>query len=235
MAGHSKWKNIKYKKAATDAAKMKRFTKLSKEITIAAKLGLDIASNPPLRTLIEKANMINMPKENYLRAIKKASGNDKTMYETAFYQGYGPCNVAIIVEVLSDNKNRAAAEVRRIFTHNGGRIAEPGSVEWMFNKCGLIEGSTKYHSEEELLEELLAYKLYDLSYEDGQFFIALDVVDLIKCKEQLEAAQCHIDEAHIGYNPQEKLELTDEEHNKLAEFIEILEESEDIQNIFLNA
>jgi YebC/PmpR family DNA-binding regulatory protein len=235
MAGHSKWKNIKYKKAATDALKMKRFTKLSKEITVAAKFGAEITSNPTLRLLIEKANAINMPKENYLRAIKKASGVDKTIYETAYYQGYGPANVAIIVEILSDNKNRAAAEIRRIFTHNGGRLAELGSLDWMFIKCGLIEGSTGYHTEEDLLEELLEYKLYDLSYEDRHFSIAVDLVDLNKCKEHLELVKCTIDESYMGYHPQEKLQISDEESTKLATFIEILEAEEDIQNIFTNA
>ncbi len=234
MAGHSKWKNIKHKKAAADAIKMRRFTKLSKEITIAAKLGVDILSNPTLRTLIEKANSINMPKENYLRAIKKASGSDKAIYETAFYQGYGPANVAIIVEVLSDNKNRAAAEIRRIFTHNGGRIAEPGSVDWMFYKCGLIEGLAKYFNEEELLEELLEFKLFDFSYDDESFFIAIDLHDFNKCKEKLEIIRCQIDEAYIGYHAIEKILLTDDENDRLANFISILEESEDIQNIFVN-
>jgi YebC/PmpR family DNA-binding regulatory protein len=235
MAGHSKWKNIKYKKAATDAVKMRRFTKLSKEITVAAKFGSDIATNPALRVLVEKANVINMPKENYLRAIKKASGIDKAVYETAYYQGYAPGNVAIVVEVLSDNKNRIAAEIRRIFNHNGGRLTEPGSVDWMFIKCGLIEGSALYHTEEELLEELLEYKLYDLSYEEGTFFIAVDLVDFNKCKEQLQSIKCIIDEAYVGYHPQEKLRLTDQDQHQLATFMEILESEEDIQNIFINA
>jgi YebC/PmpR family DNA-binding regulatory protein len=235
MAGHSKWKNIKYKKAATDAVKMRRFTKLSKEITVAAKFGAEIASNPSLRVLIEKANAINMPKENYLRAIKKASGVDKTVYETAYYQGYGPGNVAFIVEILSDNKNRAAAEIRRIFNHNGGRLADQGSVDWMFIKCGLIEGSTKYHTEDELLEILIEYGLYDLSYEEGVFFIALELADLNKCKGRLESMKCLIDEAYMGYHPQEQLKLTDEEQNELTAFMEILEGEEDIQNIFINA
>ncbi len=235
MAGHSKWKNIKHKKAAADAIKMRRFTKLSKEITIAAKLGSEIASNPTLRLLIEKANSINMPKENYLRAIKKASGTDKITYETAIYQGYGPANVAVIVEVLSDNKNRAAAEIRRIFTHNGGRVAEPGAVEWMFTKCGLIEGETKYHTEEEFIEELIDYKLYDFSFDSGHFFLAVDVGEFNSVKAKLEKLQLDIQEAHLGYYAQDKLDLNDEESQKIASFIEILEENEDIQNIFINA
>lgn len=234
MAGHSKWKNIKYKKAAADAIKMRRFTKLSKEITVAAKLGIDPSSNPTLRMLIEKANAINMPKENYLRAIKKSQGIDKVIYETAYYQGHGPCNTAVIVEVLSDNKNRVAAEIRRIFLHNGGRIGEPGSVEWMFIKCGIIEGRTLYHNEEELLEELLNFKIHDLFFENGEFCLIINILNLIECKEKLQIIKCIINDAYIGYHPIEKLILTDEENEKISEFIEILEKNEDIQNIFLN-
>jgi YebC/PmpR family DNA-binding regulatory protein len=235
MAGHSKWKNIKHKKAAADAIKMRGFTKLSKEITVAAKLGADIASNPTLRTLIEKANEINMPKENYLRAIKKASGSDKIVYETAFYQGYGPAQAAIIVEVLSDNKNRAAAEVRRAFTHNGGRIAEPGSVEWMFTKCGLIEGISLYQNEEELLESLLDFTLHDFHYDNNDLFVAVEINDLKTIKELLVKNKCQINEAYIGYHPQKKLMLCDEENEQLANFVAALEEVDDIQNIFINA
>jgi YebC/PmpR family DNA-binding regulatory protein len=235
MAGHSKWKNIKYKKAAADTIKMRKFTKLSKEITVAAKLGADPSSNPTLRMLIEKANAINMPKENYLRAIKKSQGVDKVIYESAYYQGYGPCNVAIIVEVLSDNKNRAAAEIRRIFHHNGGRIGEPGSVEWMFIKCGIIEGTTLYHNnEEELLEELLNFDIYDLFFDNTEFSLIINMLNLIECKEKLKKIQCIINDSYIGYHPIEKLTLNNEENEKISEFIEILEENEDIQNIFLN-
>lgn len=235
MAGHSKWKNIKHKKAAADAVKMKRFTQLSKEITTAAKSDPDVATNPTLRVLIEKANRINMPKENYLRAIKKASGAERIVYETSFYQGYGPANVAIIVEVLSDNKNRAVAEVRRVFTHNGGRVAEPGAVEWMFKKAGLIEGETLFHTEEELLEELINFKLYEYSYQDNTFFIAVDIADFTECKEKLESLKCTVEEAHIGYTPFEKLDLTEEEEEKIAEFVSVLESVEDIKKVYINA
>jgi YebC/PmpR family DNA-binding regulatory protein len=232
MAGHSKWKNIKHKKAALDTLKMKKFTKLSKEITVAAKLGADISSNPTLRTLIEKANEINMSKENYMRAIKKALGNEKIIYETAFYQGYGPSQVAIIVEVLSDNKNRAAAEVRRAFTHNNGKIADAGAIDWLFFKCGLIEGKSLYQNEEELLEKLLSIKLYDFFYDNKDFFIAVDVIDFIEAKNILKNIKCLINEAHIGYHPQEKIILNDKENEKLAIFVSALEEVEDIQYIF---
>lgn len=234
MAGHSKWKNIKYKKAAADSIKMKKFTKLSKEITVAAKFCADIASNPTLRTLIEKANQINMPKDNYMRAIKKASGIDAIHYETSFYQGYGPENIAIIVEVLSDNKNRAAAEVRRIFTHNGGRLAEPGSVEWMFTKSGIFEGETLYQTEDEILEALLEFKLFEFTFEENHFYIATDINDFALCKEKLTVLKCILNEAHIGYHPHEKVYLSDAAQEKIGHFINILEECEDIQNVYVN-
>jgi YebC/PmpR family DNA-binding regulatory protein len=234
MAGHSKWKNIKHKKAAADAVKMKKFTKLSKEITVAAKFGNDIGSNPTLRTLIDKANQINMPKENYMRAIKKASGVDAAHYETSFYEGYGPENVAVIVEVLSENKNRAAAEVRRVFTHNGGRVAEPGAVGWMFTKSGLFEGETSFSTEEELLEGLLDFKLHDFIFEGGDFYIAVDVNDFAKAREALLQLKCILHESHIGYHPCDKLELSDTAQEKLSHFVEVLEEVEDIQNVYLN-
>lgn len=236
MAGHSKWKNIKHKKAAADRIKMKQFTKLSKEITTAAKFDPSPEANPLLRTLIEKANRINMPKENYLRAIKKASGDDKVLYESSFYQGYGPENVAIIVEVLSDNKNRAIAEVRHAFTHNGGRVAEQGAVEWMFKKAGIIEGESLYYDEEELLELIIDFSLHEFTYEqkDKTFHIAVEVGDFSACKMLLEEKKCLINEAHLGYTPNEKLHLSDAAEEKIAEFVSALEEVEDIQHIYLN-
>lgn len=236
MAGHSKWKNIKHKKAAADRVKMKQFTKLSKEITTAAKFDSSPETNPLLRSLIEKANRINMPKENYLRAIKKSSGADKIIYESSFYQGYAPENVAVIVEVLSDNKNRAIAEVRHAFTHNGGRVAEQGSVEWMFKKAGIIEGESLYYNEEELLEIIINFTLYEFTYseEDKTFHLAVDVSHFAACKVLLEEKKCIINEAHLGYTPNEKINLSESAEEKIAEFVSILEEVEDIQHIYLN-
>lgn len=235
MAGHSKWKNIKHKKAATDKVKMKQFTKLSKEITTAAKLDPSVESNHLLRTLVEKANRINMPKENYTRAIKKASGNDKVIYESSFYQGYSPENIAVIVEVLSDNKNRAIAEVRHAFTHNGGRVVEQGAVEWMFKKAGIIEGTFSYGGEEELLEYILDFQLYEFIFEEGHFCLSVNLIDFTSCKAKLEEKKCIIDEAHIGFCPIEKIILNGEEEEKLAEFISLLEDVDDIQHVYVNA
>lgn len=236
MAGHSKWKNIKHKKAAADRVKMKQFTKLSKEITTAAKFDPSPEANPLLRSLIEKANRINMPKENYVRAIKKAAGSDKVVYESSFYQGYGPENVAVIVEVLSDNKNRAIAEVRHSFTHNGGRVAEQGSVEWMFKKAGIIEGESLYYNEEELLELIINFTLYEFSYDEEEktFHLAVDVIHFASCKALLEEKKCLINEAHLGYTPHEKINLTEAAEEKIAEFVSVLEEVEDIQHVYLN-
>jgi YebC/PmpR family DNA-binding regulatory protein len=237
MAGHSKWKNIKHKKAAADKVKMKQFTKLSKEITTAAKTDPSPDSNPLLRALIEKANRINMPKENYMRAIKKASGEGKVIYESSFYQGYGPENVAVIVEVLSDNKNRAIAEVRHAFTHNGGRIAEQGSVEWMFKKAGIIEGESLYYDEEGLLELILDFAILSLTYdeEEKSFHLAVEVADFTSCRALLEEKKCLIHEAHLGYTPHEKIELSELAEEKVAEFVSLLEDVEDIQHVYLNA
>src|SRR3989338_2852982 len=141
MSGHSKWANIKHKKAKEDAARGKAFTKLSKEITIVAKAGGgDPTGNPRLRTLLEKAKHINMPNDNIKRAIQKGTGElPGVHYESCLYEGYGPGNVAVIVEVLTDNKNRAIAEMRHVFSKKGGNISESGSVNWMFSQKGVVK------------------------------------------------------------------------------------------------
>jgi YebC/PmpR family DNA-binding regulatory protein len=236
MAGHSKWKNIKHKKAASDAAKMRSFTKLSKEITVAAKLGADINTNPTLRTLIDKAHSINMPKDNYIKAIERAKNvMQADMYESSFYEGYGPGNVAIIAEVLSDNKNRAAAEVRRVFTHNNGRIVPPGSVAWLFTKAGLIEGSKQGLSEEEIFELILDFEIYELAIDEDNFYIAVGVQNLIDASAVLKKNGYSIQESRIGFHPNERISLSDNDSSLFQDFIEKLEELEDIQNIYHNA
>lgn len=236
MAGHSKWKNIKHKKAASDAAKMKKFTKLSKEITIAAKSGIDISSNPTLRSLIEKANEINMPKENYLKAIERAKSTlNQSIYESTFYEGYGPGNVSFIVEAISDNKNRAAAEVRQAFSSNGGRIVPPGSVMWQFQRAGIIEGYCHNLIEEELFEHISNFLIYDFLVKEDWFYIATEVNDLFSVKSILTSNKYTIEEANIGFHSQEKIELSDEDYDKVDVFIEKLEAIDDIQNIFYNA
>lgn len=236
MAGHSKWKNIKHKKAASDEAKMKKFTKLSKEIALAAKHGTDIHCNSMLRSLIEKANEINMPKENYIKAIERAKASSNVdLYESTFYEGYGPGNVAFVVEVLSDNKNRAAAEVRRAFSHHGGRISTPGSVIWMFQKAGIIEGFGEGLIEEDLFSYIVDYHIYDFFCNEGCFYIASEVNDLLSIKLVLKKYGLVVEESNIGFHPNEKICLSEKDEEVCHHFIEKLEEVEDIQNIYYNA
>lgn len=236
MAGHSKWKNIKHKKAASDEARMKKFTKLSKEITMAAKFGVDINSNPTLRSLIEKANEINMPKDNYLKAIERAKNiANQDIYESSFYEGYGPCNVSFIVEIISDNKNRSAAEVRQVFCSNGGRVAPPGSVMWQFKRVGIIEGFGNNLIEEFLFESIFDFQICDFSVKEDFFYIATEVNDLLAVKSVLIGNGYSVDEAFVGYFSQEKIELSDEDDDKINIFVEKLESLDDIQNIFYNA
>ena len=162
MAGHSKWANIKHKKAKEDAKKGKIFTKLIKEITVAAKQGGDPASNPRLRLLLEKAKQENMPAENATRAIKKGTGElPGVHYDPMMYEGFGPGGIAILVETLSDNKNRIVAEMRTTFSRGGGNLGEANTVNWMFEKKGVIRMPDTGVSEDELIEKLLDYKLSD--------------------------------------------------------------------------
>jgi YebC/PmpR family DNA-binding regulatory protein len=237
MAGHSKWKNIKYKKAAMDASKAKKFTKLLKEITVAAKTGGgDLATNSHLRLLIEKANQINMPKENYIRAIKRGTGEiSGGSYETSFYEGYGPCGISVIIEALSDNKNRAAGEIRRAFTHNGGIFAENGCVSWMFEKRGLITASHETLTEDELLNELLDFPIEDISVDDKAISIICEPSSCGLIRQALINLGCEIEEANIGYNSKEKINIANEEdEEKISNFLQMLESMEDIQNVYVN-
>jgi len=236
MAGHSKWKNIKYRKASVDAAKAKKFTKLLKEITVAAKVGgSDLNSNSHLRLLIEKANEINMPKENYSKAIKRGTGElSGGSYETSFYEGYAPCGVSVIVEALSDNKNRAAAEIRRVFGHNGGTFTENGCVSWMFEKNGLISAINNNIKEDYFLEKFLEYDVFDISVNDDQVDIVCDPNACGIVRQVLIDLGSKIEECHIGYSPKERLNLNEAEEEKVAEFLQILEELDDIQHVYTN-
>ncbi len=164
MSGHSKWATIKHKKAKEDAKRGKVFTKLIKEITVAAKAGGDPAGNPRLRTLLDNAKEVNMPQENVTRAIKKGTGElPGVSYQSQMYEGYGPGKIAIIVDVLTDNKNRAVADLRHLFVRKGGVLAENGAVQWMFDRMGIIRGSGSNVTEDKLIELLLDYDVKDIS------------------------------------------------------------------------
>jgi YebC/PmpR family DNA-binding regulatory protein len=235
MAGHSKWKQIKHKKALLDSRKGKAFTKLIKEISVAARVGGgDPASNPRLRFLLEKGRTLNMPQDNAIRAIKKGTGElPGQHYEAYTYEGYGPGNIAVIVEVLTDNKNKAIAELRHTFSRNGGRIADSGSVSWMFERCGVMRTGIWNFSEEALIEKLLDYAVRDISAFDGTFEITVDPKSLDIVKNFLiQSVNCPIQEAELEWVAQSPLSLTGEEQERAVSFLEAIEDLDDVQNVY---
>ena len=196
MAGHSKWANIKHKKAKEDAKKGKIFTKLIKEITVAAKQGGDPASNPRLRLLLEKAKQENMPAENATRAIKKGTGElPGVHYDPMMYEGFGPGGIAILVETLTDNKNRTVAEMRTTFSRGGGNLGEANTVNWMFEKKGVIRMADKGLSEDELIEQLLDYNVESIHIGDGVVTITTDHAALGQVRDALTDSGNKIDDA----------------------------------------
>ncbi len=236
MAGHSKWKQIKHKKAILDSKKAKKYTKLIKEITMAARAqGGDPAGNPRLRLLLEKAKEINMPQENSVRAIKKGTGElPGTHYEAYTYEGYGPGNIALVIDVLTDNKNKAIAELRRIFTRNNGRIADTGSVMWMFKQFGVITATAGSKTEDELLELLLDYPVENLEIHEGDLTVTCDLKALEEIKQALIKTGCVIDEAEFEWVADSKMSLEDQVEEEAIAFLTALEELEDVQNVYSN-
>lgn len=236
MAGHSKWANIKHKKAAQDAKRGKAFTRLTKEMSVAARTGgSDTASNPRLRQLIEKARNINMPKENIERAIKRGTGElPGVNYESFMYEGYGPHGIAVLVETLTDNKNRTVADLRRIFSSSGGSLAEGGAVAWMFEKRGVIriEDSKPIH-EDQLLESLIDFDIHTISVDQQEATIICDLKDLEIIKKSLEANYT-ISSAEVEWIAQNTISLANDAEKKAIEFLEKLEEHDDIQNMYTN-
>lgn len=233
MSGHSKWSTIKHKKALLDAKRGKKFTKLIKEITVAARLGGgDPSGNPRLRLLLEKAKEINMPLDNAQRAIKKGTGElPGQAYEAQTYEGYGPENVALMIDVLTDNKNKAIAELRHVFSRNGGRIADAGAVGWMFHRVGIISGTGKT-GEDQLLESLLDYDIMTLSVEDESFEVVCEPKSLEQVKEALKKMGLHIEEAELGWHSSNKTRLNQEQAEKVLEFLQAVEELDDVQNVY---
>jgi YebC/PmpR family DNA-binding regulatory protein len=238
MAGHSKWSNIKHKKAKEDASRGKSFTKLIKEITVASREGggdINGTGNPRLRTLIEKAKEINMPLENTKRAILKGSGDlPGQSYEKYMYEGYGPGGIAILVEVLTDNKNRAVAELRHVFSKQGGNLAESGAVNWMFEHKGVIKAVDTKLSEDDLLEKLIDFDIDDISKHDDLFTITCDLTVLNEIKEAVKGTGLAVEHAEIEWVAKDPLELDDEKGEKAMDFLSALDELDDIQNLYSN-
>ncbi|HZW60667.1 MAG TPA: YebC/PmpR family DNA-binding transcriptional regulator [Candidatus Babeliales bacterium] len=236
MSGHSKWATIKRKKAKEDAKRGKAFTKVTKEITVAARQGGgDPSGNPRLRLLIEKAKEINMPHENIQRAIKKGTGElPGQAYEEFTYEGYGPNGIAVIVDTLTDNKNRIASELRRLFSTKGGSLGETGSVNWMFEKKGVIKAEGTSITEDALLEKLLDYDVTDVESGEGWFSIYCEPKSLEKVKQAVLELGLKIDTAQIEWVPKTPLSLPADQAEKAYDFLEALDDQDDVQNVYTN-
>ncbi len=235
MSGHSKWANIKHKKAKEDASRGKAFTKLIKEITIAAKEGGDVNFNPRLRTLVEKAKDINMPLDNIKRAIAKGSGESSGQgYERHMYEGYGPGGIAVMIEVLTDSKNRAIAELRHSFSRNGGNIADHGAVSWMFKEKGIIRIAQTKLSEDELLENLMNFEVDDISKHEDTTTITCEVSSLDLVKKELKDLGCKIEHAEIEWVAKTSFEVAEEDQERAYEFLDAIENLDDVQNVYTN-
>lgn len=239
MSGHSKWANIKNKKEKTDSARGKIFTKIGREIAIAVKEGggADPANNSKLRDVIAKAKAANMPNDNITRSIKKAAGEGSAInYVEMTYEGYGPANVAVIVSVLTDNKNRTAAEMRHIFDKSGGNLGATGCVSWMFDKKGLIvvERSAEM-DEDEMTMMALDAGASDFVAQDDAFEIYTDPNDFSAVREALEAQNLTFISAEVSMIPQNTTDVTDEESvDKVLRFLEKLDDNDDVQEVYHN-
>lgn len=236
MAGHSKWKSIKHKKAIADSKRSKSFTKLIKEITVAARTGGgDPNGNARLRFLLDKAKEINMPLENAQRAIKKGTGElPGVQYEAYTYEGYGPGGIAVIVEVLTDNKNKAIAELRHVFSRNNGSIGESGAVGWMFERLGVIHAQDGSLSEDQLLEHLLDYDVKDISREDQSWIITCSPKALDPVRQAVLKLGLKVDEAELELVAKNTVNLGESDESKAIEFLQALEDLEDVQNVYSN-
>jgi len=235
MAGHSQFKNIMHRKGKQDAMRSKMFGKLAREITVAAKLGTpDPAMNPRLRLAITAARAENVPKDNIERAIKKAIGNDGENYDEMRYEGYGPGGVAVIVEALTDNRNRAASDIRSYFTKSGGNLGETGSVSFMFDRVGVIEYDAKVASDDAMLEAAIEAGADDVaSDEDGHEVFASPETfrDVAKA---LEAKFGEPRKAALVWKPQNTITVDDETGEKLFKLLDLLNEHDDVQNVYAN-
>lgn len=235
MAGHSKWANIKHKKAKEDSKKSKVFTKIIKEITMAAReQGGNPDMNPRLRLLLEKGREANMPIENAMRAIKKGTGElPGAQYEEYLYEGYAPHGIAVMMDAITDNKNRTVAELRRLFSENSGTLGETGTVNWMFEKMGAVTITGKT-SEDELLELLLEYDIKDIQVNDDSCTVYCDIKSLESVKSALEKAKLKIDESGLEWVAKTTIELPEAQTDKVLEFLSKLQDHEDVENVYTN-
>ena len=236
MAGHSHWAGIKHKKGRADKERSKIFSKLSREITVAAKLGdKDPDMNPRLRTAIQAAKQANMPKDNIARSISKSEMSDDKNYENLRYEGFGPFNIAFIIETLTDNKNRSASGIRTVLQKNGGRLGESGSTAHLFYNCGVLHIDKKKFSEEEIFEMATNSGAKDCFNLDNHHEIISEKEDFYKVKSEFEKKLDNFEYSGIEWRPFRYLDLSEEQSKKILEILETLEELDDVQNTYTNA
>ncbi|MFC1858006.1 YebC/PmpR family DNA-binding transcriptional regulator [Thermodesulfobacteriota bacterium] len=238
MSGHSKWSSIKHKKGAVDAKRGKIFTKLIKEITVAARMGGggDPGTNPRLRTAIQAAKAENMPKENIERAIKKGTGElEGVSYEESVYEGYGPGGAAVLIESLTDNKNRTVADIRHIFSKNGGNLGENGCVAWMFDTKGYIALEKKAADEEVLMETALEAGAEDIREDENNFEVITAPEDFESVREAIETASIPHIIAEVTKLPQSTVNLVGKQAEQMVRLMETFEDSDDVQKVYTNA
>ena len=236
MSGHSKWHSIKYKKAAQDAKRGKMFNKIIRELVVAARIGGgESDTNPRLRKAIADAKGVNMPSDNIKRAIMKGTGQlEGTTYEELSYEGYGAGGVAILVETLTDNKNRTVSEVRHIFSKNGGNMGESGCVAWMFSRKGYIVVEKAKASEDELLDLILEAGAEDLREDGRNFEIFTEPDDFEAVVNALQENNIEMAASNLGYIPQNYVKLEGKQAQQLMRLMEELEDHDDVQNVWAN-
>ena len=235
MAGHSHWAGIKHKKGRADKERSKIFSKLSREITVAAKLGdKNPDMNPRLRTAIQAAKQANMPKNNIARSINKSEMSEDKNYENLRYEGFGPFNVALIIETLTDNKNRSSSSIRTLLQKNGGRLGESGSTAHLFYNCGVIHVDKKTCSEEQIFEIAINSGAKDCVNLDNYYEVISEKEDFYKVKSEIEKKLDNFEYFGVEWRPLSYLNLDKEKNEKIVEVLEALEELDDVQNVYTN-
>ena len=236
MSGHSKWHSIKHKKAVVDARRGQHFTKLARAITVAAREGGgDVDGNPSLALAVQKARDASMPKDNIERAIAKGTGEgvDADQIETVLYEGYGPGGVALLIEALTDNRNRTGADVRHLLTKHGGSLGEPGSVSYLFDKQGVIVVDASRYDEDDLIAAIDAGAL-DIVRDDDVFEVITEPSDLVTVRGALQGSGVELESADLAWRPKARVAVEEADAAKLMRLIDSLEESDDVSGVHAN-
>ena len=236
MAGHSKWSTIKRKKGALDQKRGKIFSTISKEITVSSRLGgKDIDSNPRLRQAVKKAKSLNMPNSNIDKAIKKGVGElDNVIIEEVSYEGYGPFGVAILIEAITDNKNRTVADIRHALSKFGGSLGQAGSVSWNFERNGIILVDKNEISENEIFEFSIENDCIEFFVDEDCYRLHFNSNDLYNKLDVLEKLSIKVDSSFLAYVPKDEISLSEDENQKVEKLLEFLDDLEDVQNVFSN-